>query len=311
MGHAPVVRVRTRPLTAAAVLPTVYRMLTLSVGRLRVFTVVERAGPTRPTWLLPDAAPEAVDRHRAWLAPHFLDDQGRFLQSVHSFVVRAPGLTALVDTCIGNDKDRGGRPPFHMLRTTFLDDLREAGVSPESVDLVICTHLHVDHVGWNTRLDGGRWVPTFPRARHLFARAEWEHWSTSHDDGVARIMADSVLPVLDAGLAQFVEMDHRISDELWLEPTPGHTPGHVSVRLASEGEEAVITGDLMHHPVQVAEPGWGSHFDSDGAKACETRRAFCARYADLPVTVLGTHFHHPTAGRIVRHAETWRFAVAR
>jgi glyoxylase-like metal-dependent hydrolase (beta-lactamase superfamily II) len=285
-------------------------MLTLSVGRLRVFTVVERAGPTRPTWLLPDAAPEAVDRHRAWLAPHFLDDQGRFLQSVHSFVIRAPGFTAIVDTCIGNDKDRGGRAPFHMLRTTFLDDLREAGVPPESVDLVICTHLHVDHVGWNTRLDGGRWVPTFPRARHLFARAEWEHWSTSPDAGVARVMADSVQPVLDAGLAWFVEMDHRISDELWLEPTPGHTPGHVSVRLASEGEEAVITGDLMHHPVQVAEPGWGSHFDSDGTKACETRRAFCQRYADRPVTVLGTHFHHPTAGRIVRHGDTWRFAVA-
>jgi glyoxylase-like metal-dependent hydrolase (beta-lactamase superfamily II) len=285
-------------------------MLSVSVGRLRVTAVVERAGPTRPTWLLPDALPEAVDRHRAWLAPHFLDDKGRFLQSVHSFVVRAPGLTALVDTCIGNDKDRGGRAPFHMLRTGFLDDLREAGVPPESVDLVICTHLHVDHVGWNTRLDDGRWVPTFPHARYLFARAEWEHWSAEREEGTARIMADSVKPVLDAGLAQLVDMDHRISDELWLEPTPGHTPGHVSVRLASDGAEAVITGDLMHHPVQVAEPGWSSHFDSDAEQARETRRAFCQRYGDRPVTVLGTHFHHPTAGRIVRHGETWRFAAS-
>jgi glyoxylase-like metal-dependent hydrolase (beta-lactamase superfamily II) len=284
-------------------------MFSLSVGRLRISSVVERAGPTRPTWLLPDATPEAVDRHRHWLAPHFLDDKGRFLQSVHSFVVRAPGFTALVDTCIGNDKDRGGRAPFHMLRTAFLDDLREAGVPPESVDLVICTHLHVDHVGWNTRLEGGRWVPTFPRARHLFARAEWEHWSAQQDDGVTRIMADSVEPVLEAGLAELVKVDHRISDELWLEPTPGHTPGHVSVRVSSGGEEAVITGDLMHHPVQVAEPGWGSHFDSDSAQARETRRAFCERYADRPVTVLGTHFHHPTAGRIVGQGGTWRFAV--
>jgi len=285
-------------------------MLSVSVGRLRVTAVVERAGPTRPTWLLPDALPEAVDRHRAWLAPHFLDDKGRFLQSVHSFVVRAPGLTALVDTCIGNDKDRGGRAPFHMLRTGFLDDLREAGVPPESVDLVICTHLHVDHVGWNTRLDDGRWVPTFPHARYLFARAEWEHWSAEREEGTARIMADSVKPVLDAGLAQLVDMDHRISDELSLEPTPGHTPGHVSVRLASDGAEAVITGDLMHHPVQVAEPGWSSHFDSDAEQARETRRAFCQRYGDRPVTVVGTHFHHPTAGRIVRHGETWRFAAS-
>src|SRR4029077_16165438 len=120
--------------------------------------------------------------------------------------------------CIGNGKDRGGRAPFHMLSTAFLDDLREAGVPAESVDLVICTHLHVDHVGWNTRLDGRRWVPTFPRARHFFARAGWEHWSTGGDDAVPRIMEDSVLPVLDTGLAQFVEMDHRISDEIWLEP---------------------------------------------------------------------------------------------
>jgi glyoxylase-like metal-dependent hydrolase (beta-lactamase superfamily II) len=284
-------------------------MLALSVGRLQVFTVVERAGPTRPTWLLPDATPDAVERHRPWLSPHFLDEGGRFLQSVHAFVIRAPEYTALVDTCIGNDKDRGGRAPFHMLSTGFLDNLRDAGVPPESVDLVICTHLHVDHVGWNTRRQDGRWVPTFPRARHLFARAEWEHWSASADDGVARIMADSVLPVLDAGLAGLVPMDHRISDEVRLEPTPGHTPGHVSVRLSSGGEEAVITGDLMHHPVQVAEPGWGSHFDSDGALAAETRRAFCARYADQPIAVLGTHFHHPTAGRIVRHGEAWRFAA--
>lgn len=285
-------------------------MHSVPVGRLRVTAVVERAGPTRPTWLLPDATPEALERHREWLAPHFLDERGRFLQSVHAFVVRGPGFTAVVDTCIGNDKDRGGRAPFHMLDTGFLGDLHAAGVPPESVDLVVCTHLHVDHVGWNTRLDGRRWVPTFPRARHLFGRREWEHWSADGDEATARIMADSVAPVLDAGLAQLVDMDHRVSGELWLEPTPGHTPGHVSVRLASDGEEAVITGDLMHHPVQVAEPGWGSHFDTDGALARETRRAFCARYADRPVTVLGTHFHAPTAGRIVRHGAGWRFAVA-
>src|SRR5215831_15359534 len=234
----------------------------VSVGRLRVSAIVERAGPTRPTWLLPDATPEAVEGHRDWLAPHFLDDKGRFLQSVHSFVVRAPGLTALVDTCIGNDKDRGGRPPFHMLRTSFLADLAAAGFPPESIDVVLCTHLHVDHVGWNTRLEGGRWIPTFPRARHLFTRREWEHWSTEDDDDTKRIMDDSVRPVLDAGLAVLVDPDHRVSDEIWFEPTPGHTPGHVSVRLSSDGVEAVITGDVMHHPVQMAEP-WVTPFDSD------------------------------------------------
>jgi glyoxylase-like metal-dependent hydrolase (beta-lactamase superfamily II) len=281
----------------------------LALGRVRITTVVETAGPTRPTWLLPAAVPEAVERHRAWLAPHFLDDRGRFLQSVHAFVVQAPGLTALVDTCIGNDKDRGGRRPFHLLRTTFLDDLRAAGVAPEAVDLVVCTHLHVDHVGWNTRLDGGRWVPMFPRARHLFARREWEHWAAEEDEDTRRLMADSVAPVLDAGLADLVDMDHRISAELALEPTPGHTPGHVSVRIRSDDGEAVITGDLMHHPVQVAEPAWASHFDSDPAEAEKTRRAFCERHAEGPAVVLGTHFHHPTAGRIVRQGDGWRFTV--
>jgi len=280
------------------------------VGRIRVGAVVETAGPTRPTWLFPSATPEAVERHRAWLAPHFLDGEGRLLQSVHTFVVKTPDLTVLVDTCIGNDKDRGGRRPFHMLRTGFLDNLRAAGVAPEAVDVVICTHLHVDHVGWNTRLDGGRWVPTFPRARYLFARREWEHWVAENEEGARRIMADSVVPVLDAGLAELVPMDHQITDEIRLEPTPGHTPGHVSVRLASRGADAVVTGDLMHHPVQVAEPEWRTSFDTDPVEACRTRRAFCARYADRPVTVLGTHFHHPTAGRIVSHRDAWRFTVA-
>jgi glyoxylase-like metal-dependent hydrolase (beta-lactamase superfamily II) len=284
-------------------------MQPVTLGRLRISAVVERAGPTRPTWLLPDAVPEALERHREWLAPHFLDEKGRFLQSIHTFVVEAPGFTALIDTCVGNDKDRGGRQPFHMMRTSFLDDLRAAGFPPESIDVVICTHLHVDHVGWNTRLDNGRWVPTFPRARHLFARREWEHWSSEDNEDTRRIMADSVQPVLDAGLAELVDMDARVSDELSLEPTPGHTPGHVSVRLRSGDAEAVVTGDLMHHPVQIAEPQWGSHFDSDMEAARKTRRAFCERYADRPVTVLGTHFHHPTAGRIVRRGETWRFRV--
>jgi glyoxylase-like metal-dependent hydrolase (beta-lactamase superfamily II) len=281
----------------------------LSVGRIRVCAIVERAGPTPLAWLFPSVAAEALERHREWLAPHFLDPRGRLLQSIHAFVIETPDLRVIVDTCVGNDKDRGGRAPFHMMRTRFLEDLTAAGYPPESIDVVVCTHLHVDHVGWNTRLDeGGRWVPTFPRARHLFARREWEHWSSERDDDTTRIMADSVAPVLEAGLADLVDMDHVIAPGIRLEPTPGHTPGHVSVRLSSDGAEAVITGDLMHHPVQIAEP-WATPFDTDVEQARKTRRAFCERYADGPVTVLGTHFHHPTAGHIVRHDDAWRFRV--
>jgi glyoxylase-like metal-dependent hydrolase (beta-lactamase superfamily II) len=281
----------------------------LRLGRMRVSTVVELSGPTPPTWLLPDATPDAVERHRDWLAPHFMDPKGRFLQSVHSFVVTTPDLRMLVDTCVGNDKDRGGKRPFHMLRTDFLDRLTAAGFPPDSIDVVICTHLHVDHVGWNTRLENGRWLPTFPRARYLFARTEWEHWTSETDDDTKRLMADSVAPIVDAGLANLVDANHRVSDEIWLTPTPGHTPGHVSVRLSAGGADAVITGDLMHHPVQVGEPEWGSNFDSDVPAGRITRRAFCERYANRPVDVLGTHFHHPTAGRIVRRDDGHRFVV--
>jgi len=280
----------------------------LQIGRIRVTNVVEWFGPTRPTWLFPDATRDAVERHRDWLAPHFMDARGRLLMSIHSFVVQAPGLTALVDTCVGNDKPRQN-PTWNMLSTPFLQNLAAAGFPPESIDVVLCTHLHVDHVGWNTRLENGRWVPTFPRARYLFARKEWEHWAAVDGDEYGAIIADSVRPIVEAGRAVLVEGDHRISDELALEPTPGHTPGHVSLRLSFGGQEAVITGDLMHHPVQCGEPDWNSNFDADAARARATRRAFCARHADRDVTILGTHFGPPTAGRIVSHGDVWRYRV--
>ena len=222
---------------------------------LRVEAVVETAGPTRATWLFPAATPEALDRHRAWLAPHFLD--AREPPAAERAHLR--GEDARPDRARRHlhRQRQGPRRPAavpHAAHRLPRGAARRPASHPAAVDVVICTHLHVDHVGWNTRLDDGRWVPTFPRARYLFARREWEHWTSEDDDGTRRILADSVAPVLDAGLAELVEMDHRVSDEIWLEPTPGHTPGHVSVRLASGGADAVITGDLMHHPVQVAEP---------------------------------------------------------
>ncbi len=282
-------------------------MKPIELGAIRIERVVEWTGPTRPTWLLPDATKEAVAAHRDWLAPHFLDERGRFLMSIHAFLVRAPGLVVLVDTCVGNDKPRQN-PTWSMMQTAFLADLAAVGVTPEAVDVALCTHLHVDHVGWNTRRVDGRWVPTFPRARYLFARQEWAHWSSVLEAETPTIMADSVRPVIDAGQAELVEMTHRISPELALEPTPGHTPGHVSLSIRAGGREAVITGDLMHHPVQCAEP-WASSFDTDAEAARATRRAFCARSADSGRLVLGTHFASPTAGRIVAHGDAWRFVV--
>ncbi len=175
---------------------------------------------------------------------------------------------------------------------------------------MLCTHLHVDHVGWNTMKVGDRWVPTFPNARYLMGRTEYEHWSAQdpkeqRDD----VFGDSVKPVIDAGLVDMVDSDHQITEEVRLVPTPGHTPGHVSVRIASRGEEAVITGDMMHHPCQMARPDWRSTADSDGEAACKTRLRVLNEYADGPVLVIGTHFATPTAGHIKRDGKVFRFEV--
>ena len=159
----------------------------------------------------------------------------------------------MVDTCIGNDKQRDF-PPWNELQLPFREHMTAAGFAPESIDTVLCTHLHVDHVGWNTRLVDGEWVPTFEQARYLFGREEWQAWekTAAASEGEAHF-GDSVLPVLDKGLVDLVESTHQITDEVSLIPTFGHAPGHVSVKIASKGEEAVITGDLMHHPIQCAE----------------------------------------------------------
>jgi glyoxylase-like metal-dependent hydrolase (beta-lactamase superfamily II) len=174
----------------------------------------------------------------------------------------------------------------------------------------LCTHLHVDHVGWNTMLVDGKWVSTFPKARYLMGRVEFAHWRGQHErDDMAAIFADSVKPVHEAGLVDLVETDHRVSDEISLVPTIGHTPGHVSVLIRSQGEQALITGDFMHHPCQIARPHWSSTADSDPDQAQQTRERMLAELAGRPVLVIGTHFAGATAGHIVRDGETYRLAV--
>ncbi|HOB92476.1 MAG TPA: MBL fold metallo-hydrolase [Aquabacterium sp.] len=287
------------------------------IGQVRITQVVEAGpSPTSTKFLFKDPPADLVQQH-GWLLPHFASADGKLLMSVHAFVIESAGRTIVVDTCVGNDKPRQN-PGWNRLQTNFLADLSAAGFAPERIDTVLCTHLHVDHVGWNTRWDGSRWVPTFPRARYLFARTEWAHWAAeaearraaSPDAGPEDdVFGDSVQPILDAGLADLVAMDHRLTDEVWLEPTPGHTPGHVSVRISSGAQQAVITGDLMHHPIQCSEPDRLVKFDSDAQMARDTRRRFLACCAADRSLVLGTHFAHPTAGRVVAAGPVWRFEV--
>ena len=260
---------------------------------------IESLGGSR--FILPDATRDACLPY-GWMQPHFMDEQGNLLMSVHALVVDTGEHRILVDTCIGNDKERNV-PNWSHLQTHFLQDLETAGYAPDTIDTVLCTHLHVDHVGWNTMLVGGQWVPTFPNARYLFARTEWEHWDANDDETVyGPVLADSVRPVVEAGLVDLVEMDHRVCPQVCLEPTPGHTPGHVSVHIRSGEAEALITGDCIHHPVQMTRPDWCSSADVDQAQGLQTRETLLQRYVDQDILIIGTHFAAPTAGHI-KHLE--------
>jgi glyoxylase-like metal-dependent hydrolase (beta-lactamase superfamily II) len=280
------------------------------VGDATITRVIESEVPTAVTWLLPDAT---ADRIAAigWLRPHFVADDGKLMASVHALVIEADGRRIVVDTCVGNDKDRL-LPFWNHLQLPFLDDLTAAGFPRERIDTVVCTHLHVDHVGWNTMRVDGRWVPTFPNARYLVVAEEWAHWRAQTDTAAmgSDILGDSVQPIFDAGLADLVRADHRVCPSVRLEPTPGHTPGHVSVRIRSRDAEAVITGDLIHHPVQMGVPAWRSTFDTDADQARRTRRAFLADCAARRTLVIGTHFATPTAGHVVSDGDVFRFEVA-
>ena len=271
------------------------------IGDVKITRVVEIESLGGSRFILPDATRDACLPY-GWMQPHFMDEQGNLLMSVHALVVDTGEHRILVDTCIGNDKERNV-PNWSHLQTHFLQDLEAAGYAPDTIDTVLCTHLHVDHVGWNTMLVDGQWVPTFPNARYLFARTEWEHWDANDDETVyGPVLADSVRPVVEAGLVDLVDMDHRVCPEVCLEPTPGHTPGHVSVHIRSGDAEALITGDCIHHPVQMTRPDWCSSADVDQAQGLQTRETLLQRYVDQDILIIGTHFATPTAGHI-KHLE--------
>jgi glyoxylase-like metal-dependent hydrolase (beta-lactamase superfamily II) len=283
-------------------------MMKWRVGEVTVTKIVELEVTGGSRFILPQATREAV-LPIGWLQPDFADDLGRLKMSVHALVVETPSRRIVVDTCLGNDKENRRIPTWNRLQTSFLTDLAAAGHARETIDTVICTHLHVDHVGWNTMLTDRGWVPTFPSARYLMGRVEYAHWTSRHDrEDMAAVLADSFTPVRDAGLIHLVETDHRIC-EVSLVPTLGHTPGHVSVRIASQGEEALITGDFMHHPCQIARPEWSSTADSDPVEARLTRERMLTLLADTPILVIGTHFAGGTAGRVELDGDAYRLVA--
>ena len=277
------------------------------IGDVVISKVVEIEALGGMRRILPAATYDEV-KTIDWLYPHFRNEEGRLYGSIHAFLIQTPERRLVVDTCIGNDKVRSV-PAWNQLQTNFLQDLDDLGFARESIDTVLCTHLHIDHVGWNTMLVDDTWVPTFTQARYLFGRTEFEHWHETDLDWQRQVMSDSVIPVFDAGLVDLVSTDHRVSDEIRFTPTPGHTPGHVSIVIESRGERAFITGDFVHHPCQIARPEWGSSVDSDSELAYKTRLETFEMLADTPTLVIGTHFATPTAGRLVRDGDSYRLDV--
>ena len=278
-----------------------------ALGRIQFQNIVENS-PFRvdPPSMLAEATPEALAPHRHWLEPHALcPESGQLVLPVQSYLVRSSRHTILIDSCIGCDKSAAWYKPWHRRQDRgWLAALARAGVAPEAVDFVLCSHLHLDHCGWNTQLRDGRWVPTFPRARYIFARREYEHSQTQGSS----TFRESVLPVMEAGQAVLVESDHALDDEVWLEPTPGHTPGHVAIHLASAGQRAVMTGDLIHSPLQCLYPDWHCLFDDDPAQACATRRRFLEDQCESGRLVMTAHFPLPSVGRIGTEGDAFRFS---
>ena len=278
------------------------------VGDVEIVRIVELFNEQiDPAFMFPDCTRDIVQRH-SWLMPRHATPEGEIILSFQAFVIRVGDRRIMVDTCIGEDKYRHA-PIFHMRQGDFLADLEHAGFPPDSIDTVLCTHLHLDHVGWNTRLVDGRWEPTFRNARYLMNETELHFIRNLVGVAHAEVdhLADSIQPVFDAGLVDFVDRDHQVCPEVRLLPTPGHTPGHCSIVIESQGERAVITGDLMHHPMQCAEPALKNRFCNDHDQSRETRLQFLEQFAGTDVMVIGSHFTEPTAGWIRRHGDAWRF----
>ncbi|HXH21652.1 MAG TPA: MBL fold metallo-hydrolase [Dehalococcoidia bacterium] len=283
--------------------------LVTRVGDVEVWQVPELVLPTSVRWLLPDAERAAVDAAKEWLQPHFMDANGYLLQSIHTYLLKTPDAVVLIDTGVGNQKRRGGGiPAFDMLDTPFLERLRAAGVSREDVDLVLCTHMHTDHVGWDAYLDGDEWRPTFPRARHLFARPEYDHFAATTQAAAPtqQLWQDSIEPVVKAGLVDVVEPDYQVAPGIRLEPSFGHTPGHVSVKVESAGQSAVFTGDAMHSPLQAALPHLRCALGGPEEPARHARLEILQRYAGTETLLFGAHFAFPCGGRLRREGDAFR-----
>ncbi len=277
--------------------------LKFTVGDLTIHRIIEQETTFLPALdMLPGLTADLLAENRAWMkAAGALNDADTLILAFQSYVVKTPHHTILIDSCIGNDKPRPQRSAWNMKTDdTYLRSLAAAGFAVDDIDYVMCTHLHVDHVGWNTRLEDGRWVPTFPNARYLFNKTEFDYWTDVNAKTPVPPFVDSVLPIVEAKRHEVVTNDHQIGDHARILPTPGHTPGHVAFTFGRGKDDAVFSGDLMHSPIQTRYPELSAKFDVDQTLAAKTRRGFLERYCDTATLCCTAHFPSPSAGLIKR-----------
>jgi len=283
-----------------------------SIGNATIEKVEEINGPGfAAKRMAPKFDQQAFDAQKGWMKPeHVAGDNDKLVMSIHTWIVKTPRHTILIDTCLGNHKQRAN-PGWNNLDTPFLERLEACGCPAESVDFVMCTHLHVDHVGWNTRLENGRWVPTFPNARYLFAKREYAHWENERrtQDGASingGSFDDSVLPVVEAGKAVMIDTDHQPDPLLTIRDYPGHTPGSIAINLSDGGRQATFSGDIMHHPIQVYHPEWSSQFCWDQDMSARSRRKLLEDCVESNALLCPAHFGGANAGHVKRQGESFR-----
>ncbi len=287
-------------------------------GDVRIEKIIDMIEPFPAARAYPKEDLTPATHYRDWLEPHFYDFQAQaIILSFHSYIIRTPFHTILIDTCIGNHKTFGGMlEKWGKREGPFLDNLAAVGVSPQEIDYVMCTHLHADHVGWNTQLRDGRWVPTFPRAKYVFSKndldASMERAKDAQTAYIAPSFQESVLPIIEAQQAEVIDTDFSLDDALTVLPTHGHTPGHYCVEVNSGGRKGILTGDVLHSPLGIAHPEWTTTFCDDKAKANATRAALVDSLTDQDVTLLPAHFAGPTAGRIIsqKGSDRRKFQIA-
>jgi glyoxylase-like metal-dependent hydrolase (beta-lactamase superfamily II) len=286
-------------------------MTVRKIGNATIEKVEEICGAGfKPARMFPKFDQEAFDAQKGWMVPNHVEPgSDRLVGSVHTWVVKTGKHTILIDTCLGNHKDRHN-PGWNKLNTPFLERLQACGCHPDSVDFVMCTHLHVDHVGWNTRLENGRWVPTFMNAKYLFAKREYAHWETEHKtkglETNGGSFDDSVLPVVDAGKAVMIDSDHQPDPLLTIKDYPGHTPGSIAINLKDGGRQACFSGDIMHHPIQVYHPDWSSQFCSDQDLSAKSRRKLLEDCSESGALLCPAHFPGANAGFITPQGNAFR-----